>query len=47
MIQGGGVSVNRQKVAAPDQPLDTTLLHDRYVVVQKGKKQYFLLEVTD
>lgn len=45
MISGGGVSVNRQKLAAADQPVSATLLHDRYVVVQKGKKQYYLLTV--
>ena len=47
MIQGGGVSVNRQKVGAPDQPVTAAPLHGRYLVVQKGKKQYFLLELTD
>ena len=47
MIQGGGVSVNRQKVAAAEQPISADLLHGKYLVVQKGKKQYFLLEVTD
>ncbi len=46
MIQGGGVSVNRQKVAAPDQSLEIELLHGKYAVAQKGKKQYFLLIVT-
>ncbi len=45
MIQGGGVSVNRQKVAAPDQPVAAELLHGKYLVVQKGKKQYYLLTV--
>lgn len=45
MIQGGGVSVNRQKLAAADQPVGAALLHDKYLVVQKGKKQYYLLTV--
>lgn len=47
MIQGGGVSINRHKVAAPDQPTDAALLHGKYLVVQKGKKHYYLLTVTD
>ncbi len=42
-IQNGGLSVNRQKVVSADQPIEATLLHDKYLVVQKGKKQYFLL----
>lgn len=46
MIQSGGVSVNRRKLTAADQPLEAMPLHEKYVVVQKGKKQYFLLEVT-
>ncbi len=45
MIQSGGVSINRQKLMVAEQAIGATLLHDRYVVVQKGKKQYFLLMV--
>jgi tyrosyl-tRNA synthetase len=44
-IQNGGLSINRQKVTAADQPTEAALLHDKYLVVQKGKKNYFLLIV--
>ncbi len=45
MIEGGGVSINKTKVELSDSWRLPALIHDRYLVVQKGKKQYFLLEV--
>lgn len=46
MIQNGGLSINRQKVLDAQQIIDTNkLLHDRFLLVQKGKKQFFLIEV--
>lgn len=46
MIQAGGVSINREKVASPDAPV-AALQHlaGKYLVVQKGKKTYFLVEL--
>ncbi|MEX1202403.1 MAG: tyrosine--tRNA ligase [Ferruginibacter sp.] len=45
-IQGGGVSINRKKVAFPDFTVDTSiLLHDQYLLIQKGKKNYYLIQV--
>lgn len=42
--QGGGVSVNKEKLTAFDQVIDeSALLNDKYILVQKGKKNYFLL----
>ncbi|WP_145856388.1 tyrosine--tRNA ligase [Pedobacter suwonensis] len=44
LIQGGGVSVNKEKVADVMQVFDTAnLINDKFIVVQKGKKNYFLL----
>jgi len=44
MIQGGGVSINKIKVDAVDFIVkDATLLNDRYLLVQKGKKNYNLV----
>ena len=46
MIQQGGVSINREKVASPDAHVATlTHLAGKYLVVQKGKKNYFLIEL--
>ncbi len=43
-IQAGGVSLNKEKIAAPDQVISTeSLLNNKYLLVQKGKKNYFLI----
>lgn len=43
LVQGGGLSINKTKVAALDFKLTTThLLNDKYILVQKGKKDYTL-----
>lgn len=45
MIKNGGVSVNRQKVQSADDSLAYELLQGKYLVVQKGKKNYYLISV--
>ena len=45
MIQGGGVSINKEKVTSVDQNLNFSLLQDKYLLVQKGKKNYYLVRV--
>ena len=45
MIKGGGVSVNKSKIQEPAQPVDFSLLKEKYLIVQKGKKNYFLIKV--
>lgn len=46
MIQGGGVSINKQKVTDGNAKPEFDLLNDRYLLVQKGKKNYFLITAT-
>lgn len=47
MIQGGGVSINRKKITETDFKIDSSLLlHDKYLLVQKGKKNYYLVNLT-
>ncbi len=44
MIQGGGVSINKEKVTDPQAVIGTeALLNDKYILAQRGKKNYFLL----
>ncbi len=44
LTQGGGVSINKEKLAAFDQPLtQADLLDGKYLLVQQGKKKYFLV----
>ncbi|HLT06101.1 MAG TPA: tyrosine--tRNA ligase [Cyclobacteriaceae bacterium] len=45
LIQGGGVSINKVKVEDPNAPVDLQLLQDQYLLVQKGKKNYFIIKV--
>lgn len=45
LIQGGGVSINKLKVEDPNAPVDFQLLQDQYLLVQKGKKNYFIIKV--
>jgi len=45
MIQGGGVSINRTKVEDGSRKPDYPLLQNRYLLVQKGKKNYYLIRV--
>jgi tyrosyl-tRNA synthetase len=45
MIQGGGVSINKEKINDPNSALKFTLLQKKYLLVQKGKKQYFIISV--
>ena len=45
MVQGGGISINRKKVEAIDEKLAVAqLLHGKYLLVQKGKKNYYLVK---
>lgn len=48
MVQGGGVSINKEKIADPYAPATIDmLLNDKYILVQRGKKNYFLLHAID
>lgn len=44
LVQSGGVSINKEKLGAFDTVLNAEyLLDEKYLLVQKGKKNYFLL----
>ncbi len=45
MIQGGGVSINKEKLGDPNVSPFFQLLQGKYLLVQKGKKNYFIIEV--
>jgi tyrosyl-tRNA synthetase len=45
MIKGGGVSVNKTKITDPEAEADFNLLQNKYLLAQKGKKNYYLLIV--
>jgi tyrosyl-tRNA synthetase len=45
MIQAGGVSINKIKVEDANSRGNFVLLQNRYLLAQKGKKNYFLIKV--
>lgn len=45
MIQGGGVSINKAKIADINAKPHFALLQSKYLLAQKGKKNYFLIVV--
>ena len=46
MVQGGGVQLNKEKVADPMRAVtDADLIAGKYLLVQRGKKNYYLITV--
>ena len=46
LVQGGGVSLNKEKLSAFDKVItEDDLIDGKYLLAQKGKKNYFLLTV--
>jgi len=44
MAQSGGLSINKEKITHPETLIHTaSLLNDKYLLIQRGKKNYFLL----
>jgi len=45
-LDGGGISVNKQKVTSVDTSITSSdLINQKYILVQKGKKNYFVIQV--
>lgn len=45
MVQAGGVSINKYKLSDPNAKPDFALLQNKYLLAQKGKKNYYLMVV--
>ena len=46
MVQGGGVALNKEKVADAMRPVtEADLIAGKYLLVQRGKKNYYLVTV--
>lgn len=46
MLQGGGVSLNREKLTDIELFVNTNnLINDKYLIAQRGKKNYYLITV--
>jgi tyrosyl-tRNA synthetase len=47
LVQGGGLSINKLKVDNAEQVIGKDyLLNNKYLLIQKGKKNYFLIRVS-
>jgi tyrosyl-tRNA synthetase len=47
LVQGGGFSLNKVKIDNPDRIVSSEfLLNKKYLLIQKGKKNYFLIRVS-
>jgi tyrosyl-tRNA synthetase len=45
LVQAGGISINRNRMHAVDFRIESSLLlHNTYILVQKGKKNYYLVK---
>ena len=43
-MQSGGIGVNKEKLADAETVIDcSSLLNEKYLLVQRGKKNYYLL----
>jgi len=46
IIQGGGLGVNKEKIQSPDTMVASKdLLNNKYILIQKGKKSYYLVSL--
>jgi tyrosyl-tRNA synthetase len=46
MIQGGGISINKEKVNSPELLISAAhLINSKYIIIQKGKKNYYLCNI--
>ena len=47
LVQGGGFSINKEKIDNPDIPIAIeSLLNKKYLLLQKGKKNYYLIRIS-
>ena len=48
MLQGGGVAINKEKIESEEMLVGNEhLINNEFIVIQKGKKNYFLIQLID
>lgn len=48
MLQGGGVAINKEKIESEEMLVGSEhLINNEFIVIQKGKKNYFLIQLVD
>ena len=45
MLKGGGVSINKKKVSEEQAVSTDDLMNGKYILAQKGKKNYYIIRV--
>ncbi len=46
LISGGGLSINKEKISSPDKQITPQdLISNKYILIQKGKKNYYLIKL--
>jgi tyrosyl-tRNA synthetase len=46
LVQGGGLSINKERIENSEIMVKTeSLLNNKYLLVQKGKKNYYLISL--
>lgn len=45
MLKAGAIAINKEKVGEENGLYTSNLIHGKYLVIQKGKKNYFLVKV--
>ena len=45
MITSNAVSINKEKISLEFQTSSENLINKKYLLVQKGKKNYFIIKV--
>ncbi len=47
LVQGGGFSINKMRIDNPESIMkEDSLLNNKYLLIQKGKKNYYLIRVS-
>ena len=44
MVHGNSISVNQEKITEEFTVSSSTLINDKYILIQKGKKNYFVIK---
>lgn len=47
MIEPGGVSINKEKITLQSQVIDFKCLQNKYLLIQKGKKNYYIIKLKE
>ncbi|TAF73585.1 MAG: tyrosine--tRNA ligase [Bacteroidetes bacterium] len=47
MIEPGGVSINKEKITLQSQIMDFKCLQNKYLLIQKGKKNYYIIKIKE